>query len=225
MDVDGNFQKENNTSKNDQIVKNHVIIFIIFSFKKPQRNRKFGNKKTERLLYSINKQLIEIHNISHVLFYSQLLYKKQIDEEFHREIKDQKDDMNKIIEDFKIILASNKINFDFESKLSNQQQIFKDQISENEKVKSKIIPVFNENMNQAENINEINYPVNLKSLNSNRNLEILSKEMNKKLETSENEIKNNTTSQNLSQRVTNLIQENKEKKNTKTINGKFVSKN
>lgn len=159
-----------------------------------------------------------------------VIIKKQIDEQFSREIKDQKEEMSKIIEDFKIILATNKISFEFDQKLTNQQQI-KDQISETEREKVKLkTPILNENphakdFHQGESTNEINYPVNLKSLNSNRNLEILSKEMNKKLETIENETKHNVNSQNLSQRVNSLIQENRDKKNTKSFNGKFISKN
>lgn len=159
-----------------------------------------------------------------------VIIKKQIDEEFCREIKDQKEEMNKIIEDFKIILATNKISFDFDQKLTNQQQN-KELISETEREKAKLkAPILNENLHtkdfhHGESTNEINYPVNLKSLNSNRNLEILSKEMNKKLETIENETKNNSSSQNLSQRVNSLIQENRDKKNTKSISGKFISKN
>ena len=134
--------------------------------------------------------------------------------------------MNKIIEDFKKVLSSNKVSFDTNPDDSNKQKE-----NPKEKIKKSKSPFKTEESNtiiiqeKAKIIvPEIKYPVSIKSLSSNQNFDPMYKEIvkNKEMETSQPESKI-SSSQNLSQKVNSLINESKERKKFQTQ--KFISKN
>ena len=140
--------------------------------------------------------------------------------------------MDKIIEDFRKVLSSNKVSFDTNSDpprddFTKQKENFK------EKTKKSKSPFKTEESNTIITqekakiiVPEIKYPVSIKSLSSNQNFDPMYKEIvkNKDMETSQPESKiSNNSSQNLSQKVNSLINENKERKKFQTQ--KFISKN
>lgn len=155
---------------------------------------------------------------------------KQFDEEFNQELNEQKEEMNKIIEDFQKVLASNKIVFDPSLNVLPQKVDPKEKTTDS---KTPVVansefenPSKKQEKDKKSASNEIKYPVSLKSLNSNQYIDPMYREVVKKtMETNQVEHRpsSNTSNQNLSQKVNSLITENKERKKTQTQ--KFISKN
>ena len=169
--------------------------------------------------------MIELHNLSNVrIIYSIKIIFNKFDESFNNELNEQKEEINNIIEDFKKVLASNKINFDSEmpkpvEKVKDKSPLMRNIEDNQEKEKKKEI------------VQEVKYPVSIKTISSNQNFDPIYKEIMKKnmkemesSELGEGKQMSNSSSQNLSQRVNSLINENKDKKN-KNPNNKFISKN
>jgi len=155
---------------------------------------------------------------------------RKFDENFNQELEEQKEEMNKIIEDFKMVLSSNKINFDTNAtEIPRPEEKEKNQKSKSPAPKGDSHNTTNNNFNEREKIivPEIKYPVSIKSLSSNQNFDPMYKEIIKKNNaSSQPESKqqmSHNSSQNLSQKVNCLINENKEKKKFQTQ--KFISKN